>query len=134
MAACTANEKSIVISTLQNTTYCYFLSHAIPTAECSPGNFPIKRIHEKCETLTAALFSLLLSYDEARGVVSETMHPQLTQSKHYMMLVDLCGKGTVPGIQDDGATQQYSYVFELYDSTMGEELPVEYCMKCAAFG
>ena len=120
MAACTANEKSFPIGTLQSTTYCYFLSHAIQMAECSPGNFPIKHIHEKCEKLTTALSSLVLTYDEAHGVISKTMHPELMQSKN-----DVKGKVQADGgTQEDTVGQQYSYVFELCDSIKGNQLAV----------
>ena len=134
MAACTANEKSFAIGTLKNTTYCYSLSHAIRTAEFSHGHFPIRHIHEKCEKLTTALSSLLLTYDEAHHLVSKTMsahhsvsktmHPKLTQSKY----VALRGKGMIQadgGTKDITESQQYSYVFELYDSTMEAELHEE---------
>ena len=107
--------------------YYYFLAHAIQKAKSSHGHFPTKHIHEKCEKLTTALSSLLLSYDEAHGVVSKTMHPELSQSKYYVTLRDLCGGGRVQadgGAQDDTDSQEYSYVFELYGSTMGEELPI----------
>ena len=76
MAACTANETSFAVNTLQNTPYSYFLAHAIRKTESSPGHFPIKHIHEKCEKLTTALSSLLMSYDEVHGLVSKTMHPR----------------------------------------------------------
>ena len=134
MAACTANESSIAVGTLKNTTYCYFLAHAIQKAEFSPGHFPIKHIHEKCEKLTTALSSLLLSYDEAHGVVSKIMHPELSQSKYYVTLRDLCGRGRVQaddGAQDDTDGQEYSYVFELYDSIKENQLPAaELHEKC----
>ena len=147
MAACTAEEKSTAINTLQNTPYCYFLTHAIQTTEFSPGHFPIKRIHEKCEKLTTALTSLLLSYDKAHGLVSKKTHPafqdllgteagvhvgrlskiahpELSESKYYA--THPVFQGTEAGVARvmgqlslEGVRSEY--ILPLYE---GDELPV----------
>ena len=110
MAACTAEEKSTAINTLQSTPYCYFLAHAIQTTKFSPGHFPIKCIHEKCEKLTIALTSLLLSYDEAHGLVIKTTHP---------VFKDLLGPPADAEEILEGVRSEY--ILPLYE---GDELPV----------
>jgi hypothetical protein len=114
MAACTANEVSVILGTLGNSIFCYFLSHAIQNVEFSPGHFPVRSIYEKCKKLSIALSSLLLSYDKTSGVSWKTMQPELAQSTLTQTVLELSGEGNE---QTDAGIMRFSYATELYDST-----------------
>lgn len=114
LAACTANEVSVVIGTLGNSIFCYFLSHAILNTKSSPGQFPVKIIYEKCKKLSIALSSLLLSYDSRTGVLWKTMQPVLTHSTLTQSVLELSGEGED---QTDAGIMRFSYATELYDNT-----------------
>ena len=99
IAACTANEESVALGTLESSVFCFFLSHAIQTEEFSPGHFPVKRIYVKCAKLSTALSSLR---------IGGKIHPELAHSTQ-----DLCEEGEE---ETDGEDQKFSYVAKLYVS------------------
>ena len=126
MAACTANEVSVIIGTLGNSVFCYFLSHAILTTDFSPGNFPVGSIYDKCKKLSIALSSLLLSYDKTAGVEWKTMQPELAHSTLTQTVLEMSGEGEE---QTDANIMRFSYATELYNYTgSGGVIPLE--RKC----
>ena len=128
MAACTANEVSIILGTLGNSVFCYFLSLAIRNTEFLPGQLPVKVIYEKCKKLSIALSSLLLSYDKTSGLSWKTMQPELMHSTLSQTVLELSGEGEE---QTDAGIMRFSYATELYDSSRGEVRALD--DKCRAW-
>ena len=128
MAACTANEVSVIVGTLGNSIFCYFLSHAIRSTDFSRGQLPVKSIFEKCKKLSTALSSLLLSYDKSSGLSWKTMQPELTHSTISQVVLELSGEG---GEQTDAGIMRFSYATELYDYTSEGTRALD--DKCAAW-
>lgn len=117
MAACTANEVSIILGTLKNSIFCYFLSHAICNIDFPPGQFPVREAYDKCKKLSIALSSLLLGYDKTGGVTWKTMQPELTHSTLSQTVMDLA-EGGGDDMTDAGVTR-FIYATELYDYEKG---------------
>ena len=117
MAACTANEVSVILGTLGNSIFCYFLSHVICTTHSPPGTFHIRRIYDKCKKLSIALSSLLLCYDKSSGIHWQTMQPELTHSALSETVLQLSGEGGEDEV--DAGIMRFSYATELYDFSRG---------------
>ena len=118
MASCTANEVSVIIGTLGNSIFCYFLAHSISSTRSPPGRFPIRRIYDKCKKLSIALSSLLLSYEKTTGLHWRTMQPELAHSRLSETVLQFTGEGE-GGDQIDAGIMRFNYATELYDFTAG---------------
>ena len=114
MASCTANETSMVIGSLGNSIFCYFLDHAIRSAEFSVGQFPIEVIYNKARKLSMALSSLLVNYDRSSGLSWKTMQPELAYSAIRTRVIEMSGKGED---QTDATVDRFRYATMLYDNT-----------------
>ena len=132
LAACTANEVSVIVGTLGNSIFCYFLSHAIRHTPSPPGQLPIRRIYEKCKKLSIALSSLLLSYDESTGVRWQTMQPELTHSALSEAVLQISGEGAGEDEVDAGI-MRFNYATELYDFSGGRARVSQLDTKCQAW-
>ena len=128
LASCTANEVSVIVGTLGNSIFCYFLSHVIRQVKFSPGQLPIKAVYERCKKLSTALSSLLLSYDRTAGVQWKTMQPEFAHSTLSQSVLELSGEGRD---QPDAAVSRFSYATELYDKTGRGAIPLD--DKCLAW-
>lgn len=128
MAACTANEVSIILGTLGNSIFCYFLSHAICSIEFRPDQLPVRSIYDKCKKLSIALSSLLLGYDQTAGVTWKTMQPELTHSTLSQVVLELCEGGED---KTDAGVMRFSYATELYDYKKGGTMTLD--DKCRAW-
>ena len=129
MASCTANEVSVIIGTLGNSIFCYFLAHSISTTHSSPGQFPIQRIFDKCKKLSIALSSLLLSYEKTSGLHWRTMQPELTHSTLSETVLQFTGEGSEDE-QVDAGIMRFNYATELYDFAGGREGVSRLDQKC----
>ena len=114
MASCTANETSVVVGSLGNSIFCYFLDHAIRSAEFSVGQFPIELIYDKARKLSMALSSLLISYDRNTGLSWKTMQPELAYSTIRTRVIEMSGEGEE---QTDVAVDRFRYATMLYNKT-----------------
>ena len=112
IASCTANETSVVVGTLGNSIFCYFLGHAILSTEFRAGQLPVRTIYDKCMKLSVALSSLLVCYDEASGLRWKTMQPELTHYSITQLVLELSGEGKE---QTDASVMRYGYATELYN-------------------
>lgn len=128
MASCTANEVSVIVGTLGNSIFCYFLSHAIATTSSPPGQFPIQQIFDKCKKLSIALSSLLLSYEKTTGLHWRTMQPELTHSTLSETVLQLADEGGEEEV--DAGIMRFSYATELYDFSRGRESVYRLDRKC----
>ena len=110
VSACTANETSYTIGTLEVSMFSYFLADAMRKQSCDPGKLPLYNILTECRTCFEALSSLLVKYQAPGKVSSCQIDPEITSSGGDQK--DNDDETDIDGVPDVG---RFQYITKLYD-------------------
>lgn len=107
ISACTANETSIVLNSLEHSIYTYFLSEYITRLSTEAGILPIGDIFSECQICSGCLSSMLVFYNSETGLQLKFMQPQMDIRNIVMS----------DGGEDstDAAIGRFQFAIELYD-------------------
>ena len=107
LAACTANEETLVIGALKHSIFTYFLSQAIlKLCDKTPGEIPLKAIFSECHTCSKAFSSLMIMYDtDSDNITMKRMQPQMAMITPQSLRVE----------SDGSRINRFQYAMELHD-------------------
>ena len=109
MSACTANETSYTIGTLEVSMFSYFLADAMRKQSCDPHKLPLYNIMTECCTCCEALSSLLVKYEAAGKVSSCQIHPEITSTGEDQTDND----DEMDGVPDVGRFQDITKLYDM---------------------
>ena len=107
ISACMAHETSVVLSTLGNSIFTYFLTNAIILCHKTAGNLPIREIFFECQTCCECLTNMLVMYNEQSGLQIKSMQPQIS-------VRNIVSSHDYP----DAAIGRFQYAIELYNHAL----------------
>ena len=71
--SCTANESSLVVTSMGHSIFNYFLTSSLFNSYSQPGQLLIKAVYEDCDACCMAFSSLLVSYEARMGLLKWSM-------------------------------------------------------------